>query len=866
MADTLAVKIKYESEGQPQAIEEAEELQAVLQKTSGVTAGGAPANESKTTNDTIQYLRRIQNNPTMRKAFDDYNAAREGYDERGLQNFVQGQKSKYARSYLSLFHSERARTISEARESGMTTEEVSKITNKFDEKYRGTASQSAKDIIQSDPATKDNLSVIGRYLVAGIIAQAVTSTGGYFGAKEMVGAQTTTATTLGFNMQSLPGNAITMSETRMSNEMQWAQLQKQKTEMVGGVGGAAAGLILGGILTVLTGNPMFIPIGGMIVQGIGSGIASYIGGKELSKTELSQTREKAWNKLVSEIYPLAEQRVPVYDQYDTARTKFGARYGRQGTVGSGLGYAPDELYNLMYQSGAMTGKFDRDTFAAQLKFSRAYGYNPNEIMPASISTRYTGEEAGVGGLEMRRGLADKTGMGTRISDLIQAMNQLAVTMTKSGVQSTERGLLETSLLPFMLYGNTAKGRMGDLGMNTLQGMQNMFQQSPGSAGDAFLFNALRGRHKGNIMEFEIMKEKGLYDPEVRGDVFREASKMPGQLGYHLFRGLGIESPNLAKAMMDKALNFNKDGTETDKEGKVYESGVEGWLKKLNDEVEGLSPEETEKRLAELGVLAAKNTSDAEKHAEGIKKQMIETGGIISADIKAAQKKFEEIMAMVLSNQDFWKEFRKMMENTMQTMVDTMKSVVGGKQKDEQNKVIKERDDSEIGGKGGWNEFFYNMTESVNPNKGTKEQRDKERGWVLDKINKGRNAGQIIDITEKERKKYDDDNENWMVLPDLENNENYYAISRYFPMEKYFLSNGEWKELVEKKEEDLNRIREQQEEERKSGSGSGSRGNSTDLTFNININPNELDAGLDEVRKKINAALAIARDARAFAAI
>jgi hypothetical protein len=343
------------------------------------------------------------------------------------------------------------------------------------------------------------------------IAQLVQGGGQFYQASQMAGADISMRSNTLLDLNSIIGSRVETSQNNMSNVMQGLQLRKQGYEFAGSVAGGllAAGLTAGGM--ALAGTGIGTPIGlgmlgvaSMVGSSAGGTIGGILGTNDITAEMKAQEHEVLKNKFLGQIMPIAEQRVGVYDQLDTVRAKFRARTG-SGLSGitNGLGYTEAEQYQLGLMQSGVTGHFNQNTFAGQTAFARANGYDPSEIYQSGIATRYTGQEVGANNLARRQALADQTGMGTRMPDLIAAINGLSVVMTKSGVDPTEGTLLQAANLPALLFGNSARGRMGDLGMETIMGINSAFQQQPGSAQDAFLFQATYGMHKGNLNKFDL---------------------------------------------------------------------------------------------------------------------------------------------------------------------------------------------------------------------------------------------------------------------------------------------------------------------------------------------------------------------------
>ena len=480
------------------------------------------------------------------------------------------------------------------------------------------------------------------YMIGYMISDLVRGGGDLYQAGMMTEAQISQRGATTFDMNSMLSNRVLRSSMHMQNVMQGLELRKQGQTFFGNLGGSLIGAGIGGFLGSLVapgiGTVAGVGIGSMIGGAIGGEIGGISGTQDITAEMKRQEHEIAKNRFLSQIMGIAEQRVNIFDQLDVTRTKFGARTGLGSLGGAGLGYTDAERYGMGTMQAGLTGRFNENAFVSQLAFSRAFGYSPEEIFRASISERFTNTPVGANELFSRKDLADRTGMGNRFPELVGAINNLALIMTRAGANATEQELMKFGNLPFMLFGDTARGRMGDLGMDTLMGIHGAFQQEPGSAQDAFLFMSTYNIHKGNLLQYSKLKEQGVFgqgnlEAMLQGvEQYRDPERQQWVL-----QSLRM-NPHLAEAIVKKG--FNEDGTINHDFIKEFN--------KLNDSSEG-----SEDRLAELLEISKENLSGAEKHKEDLVRSMTDTGEKIASAVRQMEETTVNVQNQVLGNQESW---------------------------------------------------------------------------------------------------------------------------------------------------------------------------------------------------------------------
>lgn len=473
------------------------------------------------------------------------------------------------------------------------------------------------------------------YLVGYMVADVIKNAGGMYQSMQSAEANIFQRAGTTFDLNSVMQTGLQTSAMHRENIMQGLQIRKQGYEVGGSLGGLAAGIGVGALLAPFTGG-LSMGIAPMIGSAIGGEVGGIFGTKDITDKTREQTEFIAKDKMVGELMGMASQRVGMFDQMEVARSKFGARTGTTNVGGSGTGYTQAELYALGLQQEGVTGHFDKSTFTDQLRFSRAYGYDPSQIFSAGVSTRYTGQQVGASELFARKDLAEKTGMGSRLPELIAALNSLAGVMTKVGANVTESSMMQAANLPYLLFGDTARGRMGDMGMETLMGVNNMFNQSPGSAGDAFLYQAMKPK---DLWDFKLRKEQGIFGEGNLESVMNYTSKFKSpQLAKHMFSAMGVESPALVEAFVNKG--FNKDGSVN-----------KDFLEKFNKI--DVNTEEGTQRMADLLQVSKEAVSGAEKQKQEMVAAMVKTGEKIATSVREMQLNEVKMQNAVLTDKAAW---------------------------------------------------------------------------------------------------------------------------------------------------------------------------------------------------------------------
>lgn len=455
-----------------------------------------------------------------------------------------------------------------------------------------------------------------------------------------------------FDIRSAPGMFQTQKMLEIQNIMAQTELSAMQTQSkymtIGQLGGAGLGMLAGslvpGIGTVA---------GGFIGSQLGELVGGTLGGLESEEMKAKTIKENALRQAHMmrslQMYQLMEQYAQSFQQYDVAKGLFGARFGSQGVGGSGIGYNLTELQNLAYGQASITGSFDRGTFNDQLNFSRAFGYKPEDIFQAGFSTRYTNQQVGSSELLARQNLANQTGMGSRMPELINSMNQLTVSMTQLTGMTDESNLLRFSSLPSMLFGSdNAYGRLSDLGLPMLQRLNSAMMPEMGSVQSIELLRSYaqgmqrRGESYG-LSDLMGRMQQGIFGEGNIQDLLTTATEKSGG-NKNMFRaymnamtGLNYKQIGLIQDQLEKA------GGDTPQEQ------INNWAKNWEENIKELQ-DPTEKSAEYLKKLAEEHTPTTLKYLESINNEMIKIGATTYEKVLSTTLEVTKIHAEILKDQ------------------------------------------------------------------------------------------------------------------------------------------------------------------------------------------------------------------------
>jgi hypothetical protein len=717
--------------------------------------------------------------------------------------------------YFHTFYKEEERVVRQLKTKQPMVSELD-VRTAFRNKYREPDLPESSEAISKN--SNHHMRQFGLAMLGYVVQQIIQSYTQYQTASMMTHAGIERSSGLAFNYNSLPGDYILKSQTRMQNEMSLVELEKQRKMMLYGSVGSGIGMAVGTGVGFLSGgmfSPTLAAVGGFLGNTIGTSIADIGGTQDVTRKMHEQNPQMQLNKLMEQWYGLAGSRVEAFGTYDVANARTQARFGNIGLTGKGLGYDDATLKRLQYQMGSISG-YDKTSFLSQTGFSRAEGLSPEEVYQANISTRYTGQKIGPTELMQRKNLAQNIGMSERLPEVIQGMNQLAEVFAKVGNKTGESGMMKSAALLSTIYGDSEKGRIGtSLGMNTFGQLQGMFQQAPGSAGDAFMFNALRGQHKGNLRQFEILKEQGLTNPDTFRSVLQQIEKYGPEKGYFAFKGLGLSAVN-ANQLSEKI--------------KTTTGGVEGVMKEWEEKNNAIEKNTGDSKnvLDRILIDAQGSTSKTDKFQTDITNSLIQTGGYlfgIYTSLKAAEIHRQNAM---LNDASLQSKITSELARTKDDILTMMKQILG--------------DAAGFDPKSAEGDFLYNFLQPV----GSKERDTYAGNLFIKKENEG-----LFETFNQKNAPKDYKSDTTLSIP-IEFDSNGVPTMWTMIRSGYHLDNGETFNIGSFKEKQAM----QATVKSISGGKIEAQGKGMTNNFNISLDPNNIDGAMHEIRSKIQQQVAL----------
>ncbi len=624
-----------------------------------------------------EVMDKIEKDPSFQRKIAEFRGAMAGLDETDPQNkklmqLHERHGYRGAEAVISGY-----RTKMEELRNQLPASKFPAAEEAFERKYGGDYRKALDTYMGTKGSGDPGRGLVGKYIAAGIVGSALAGAGGYLGAAEMTGAQISTAGGLAFDYKSLTGQTMAFEQTELQNKMREVELQAKMWTTILSVGGAGLGAVL------MPGMPI---VGAIAGGGAGMMASSWLSGSMLGGEMESQVEQKRWLQLMGQLDPMIHQRVQTYDKLEIADVRFRQRFGRQDIKGRGLGYADRQIREYQYMMGGIAG-YDEDTFEAQLGYSRMAGLKPEEVFEMGLATRYTGQKVGAGELMGRQQMATMTGMTQRMPDLTKGLNQLAVMMGQLGLQIGEKGLTGAGMLPYAIYGDQALGRMGDLGMQTIQGIQGMFRQKPGSGADAFLFAAMKPlitdeQGRVSIREYEMIKAKGLGYPGAFEHLVKAADKYGTgtDKGFFSLMALTGDTPQgkiLAGQLADRMDERYPEGHLKADQRKGAEGLIEEWkaMEELTEEELRESEEQTG-TLANILKEGRKGTSGAETHYAKVEDLLAHLGEDIAKEFRKSQEKL--IQAQNEAILTHWDEILKEWDRSNKSLERIIDEIFGEK--------------------------------------------------------------------------------------------------------------------------------------------------------------------------------------------
>lgn len=661
-------------------------------------------------------LKSLHESPKMKKVLEDLQGSIYGVshaESEKVRRLMEKNGVANAEAYYKAYYTEKKKFMDYYERELQIPREVT--GRQFDSLY-GKELGTAADMLVDRNAqnSPQHMSGIGKYVLMGLIGNLITTVSRSLGdplfgtfpsqAEMMTTAQQHQASGMAFS-SSLLGHRLITSETDMQNRMRQLELEKTEGGALGSVLGYGLPIAIGLGLAPFTGGAslMWGAATSLGTGPLGTELGTYPGTENISEEMKEQTPFKAWNKLMAEYYGIAGERVSAFERKDVAETLLRARYGT-GIEGRGLGYSDDQLARMQYMSGMVTDNYNSSTFKGQLAFSRAYGYSFQDIAMSNMSSRFTGEEVGPSELMMRKNVADTT--GAKLTDLNRSLVQLSQIMARVG-SSSESGMMRASMLANTIFPNgDPRGKMDLMGMETIAGLQSMFQNAPGSAEDAFMFQALGPLHGGDLWEFEKLKSQGIFGEGTMENV-------AGMVGQYGDRGKWVLNA-LTKGNVPLSDALSK---------KITEMGPEAFMKEWNEKTEGIeeNTEEQKKVLQDMLGIAVDNVSKTEQFQSEMINRQASIGEVLQDSFYTLQKIEEGVRNQTLT--EMWPKMFEELQKMGEMMLEATREISKNYQR-EMDITDRESD------------FIYNLT---------RPKGSKERGWAENIINDPFNKGFISKV-------------------------------------------------------------------------------------------------------------------------
>ena len=296
----------------------------------------------------------------------------------------------------------------------------------------------------------------------------------------------------------------------------------RRTTQAGYIGkGIEVGSTLAGIVGMIAiGGPIGLGVGRATTE-LGRLAGQYVeAGAQAENIEETAGIEKDL-KFINQIRSIAEPRVSEYRQYDIAHTQMVARLGH-GAGGRSLGdlaYTPQEEIAMKSSFAGAYGRYDKGLFREQTEFALGKGLNPNEVYGVvGQAEQYTGEKIGLGPLYQARDIArQQYGAGADEHKTIDILNSIN-SLTLQGLQKNTDYKIEDAyrLAQFShgIFGDSAYGRIDQMGGMTLQGFNNLLQPR-GLPQEALMYSIL-GK-EGSLWDFEKIKMEGFTGGGKQGE-------------------------------------------------------------------------------------------------------------------------------------------------------------------------------------------------------------------------------------------------------------------------------------------------------------------------------------------------------------
>lgn len=274
--------------------------------------------------------------------------------------------------------------------------------------------------------------------------------------------------------------------------------------------GAGAGLLAGGVGLAFSGSPMMATALYWGAKSLTEDIFGYMA-KHENTIDTGYTMAEL--KKLGQLFGGGTSLFQGASGYEKLITSLSSRFGTNMRGSSGLGFTADEEAQFKGMFGESLGRFDNDLYSSQLLFSRYAGLNPSSIFSLNQVSRLSGENYNASFLSNIAGLTKETfGQNSdnrRIVDVLENIRDIQMQMLKMGIETSDA--TRFGRIPGLILGlNSPFGRMGDLGMDTLSGLQRLGQPT-NLAEEALLYRAIGGKGLFGPDGYLVRKSRGMLD-------------------------------------------------------------------------------------------------------------------------------------------------------------------------------------------------------------------------------------------------------------------------------------------------------------------------------------------------------------------
>ncbi|OGU56950.1 MAG: hypothetical protein A2V66_10780 [Ignavibacteria bacterium RBG_13_36_8] len=441
-------------------------------------------------------------------------------------------------------------------------------------------------------------------------------------------------------------------------------------------------LLFGGAAAAAGGGAIGAVVGGSFGANIGNRLAEILNTKKEAEVEEEL-------KFLGQAYNTGLQMVEEYRPYDIEATKLGIRFGGNLRGSMGLGYTKEQELKYKEVFADSLRNWEEDKYEDQLRFARATGLNPEEVMRLNRYSRITGADYSLTNLDAVRQYSKEifgeSADSKRVIDILESIAKINMEMLKVSADAESREAAKFAALPALLFGvDNPYGRLGDLGEQTISQLtglgvpkseahQALLYQAYSSEGSGFfgeggVLARMRGGmfYKDNLQRIlktlrsysggsEEISEAMLYDilPTATPELIERLSGIISGRGSEIITG------------------YNKDKSPIKTKITSIEEFI-GWQEKVKEKLsgEGKSDDEITKTVQEYIAGGKKAMTDFESTQERISR--------IHGEIAESWKK------SILYSQESLANIQERMLQSGQVQVSTINKVIGAFEKMTEN--------------------------------------------------------------------------------------------------------------------------------------------------------------------------------------